>query len=203
MLYPAVILSHNKVTISGYLVATIMAAEFMVTVKFYTVTTTLWLSVLRFITDGMLGKLTRWLRMLGHDVTYFRSADDEKLVEMAKSEKRVLLTRDHKLSQQAATQGVEAVLVEKTDETGKLAELARRFGFKLEIDLTVSRCPKCNAELKAVTKEDVADQIPKATSVYYNDFWLCLGCGKVYWQGAHWKRIEKTLEEAKSKLGQR
>jgi uncharacterized protein len=202
MSYPAVILSYNKVTISGYLVDTVMSAEFMVTVKFYTVPTSLWLSALRFIADGMLGKLARWLRMLGHDVTYFRSKDDEKLVEMAKSEKRVLLTRDHKLSQQAATRGVEAVLVEKTDEAGKLADLARRFGFKLEIDLSVSRCPKCNAEIKAVSKEVVADQIPETTSVYYNDFWLCLGCGKVYWQGAHWKRIEKTLEEAKSKLGQ-
>jgi uncharacterized protein with PIN domain len=141
--------------------------------------------------------------MLGHDVTYFRSADDEKLVEMAKSEKRVLLTRDHKLSQQAATWGVEAVLVEKTDEAEKLADLARRFGFKLEIDLSVSRCPKCNSGIKAVSKDVVINQIPEATSVYYNDFWLCLGCGKVYWQGAHWKRIEKTLEEAKSKVGQR
>ena len=180
-----------------------MSAEFMVTVKFYALPTTLWLSVLRFITDGMLGKLTRWLRMLGHDVTYFRSADDEKLVEMAESEKRVLLTRDHNLHQQAATRGVEAVLVEKTDEAGKLADLARRFGFKLEIDLTVSRCPKCNAAIKAVSKEVVADQIPEGTSVHYDDFWLCLGCDKVYWQGAHWKRIEKTLVDAKSKLGQR
>jgi uncharacterized protein with PIN domain len=203
MLYPAVILSDNGLTISGYLVDTIMSAEFMVTVKFYTLPTTLWLSVLRFITDGMLGKLTRWLRMLGHDVTYFRSADDEKLVELAESEKRVLLTRDHKLHQQAVTRGVEVVLVEAADEAGKLADLARRFGFKLEIDLSVSRCPKCNAEIRAVSKEVVADQIPEATSIYYDDFWLCLGCGKVYWQGAHWKQIEKTLEEAKSELGQR
>lgn len=202
-MYPAVILSLNNVTLSGYLVGTIISAEFMVTVKFYTIVTTLWLSALKFITDGMLGKLTRWLRMLGHDVTYFRSADDEKLIEMTKSEKRVLLTRDYKLFQQAATRGVEAVLVEKTDEVGKLADLARRFGFKLEIDLSVSRCPTCNARIKAVSKEVVANQIPEATSIYYNDFWLCLGCGKVYWQGAHWKRIGKTLEEAKIKLGQR
>jgi len=176
--------------------------EFMVTVKLYIVASSLWLLVLRFIADGMLGKLTRWLRMLGHDVSYFRSADDEKLVEMVKSEKRVLLTRDLKLYQQAVTRGMEAVLVEATDEAGKLADLARRFGFKLEIDFSVSRCPKCNARIKAVSKEVVADQIPESTSIYYNDFWKCPGCGKVYWRGAHWKRIDETLEEAKSKLGQ-
>jgi len=150
----------------------------------------------------MLGKLTRWLRMLGHDVNYFRSADDKKLVEMAKSEKRVLLTRDRKLYQQAVTRGLEAVLVEATDEAGKLADLAKRFGFTLEIDLSVSRCPTCNASINSVSKEVVVDQIPESTSVYYDDFWKCTGCGKVYWRGAHWKRIGETLEEAKSKLGQ-
>jgi uncharacterized protein with PIN domain len=173
----------------------------MVTVKFHVVASSVWLSVLRFITDGMLGKLTRWLRMLGHDVTYFRSADDEKLVELAKSEKRVLLTRDHELYQQAVARGLDVVLVEATDEAGKLADLAGRFGFMLEVDLSVSRCSKCNARIEAVPKGVVVDEIPEATSMYYDDFWKCPGCGQVYWRGAHWKRIEKTLEEAKSKLG--
>ena len=177
-------------------------AEIMVTVKLHIVPTTFWLLVLRFITDGMLGKLTRWLRILGHDVNYFRSADDKKLIEMAKSEKRVLLTRDLKLYQQAVTRGLEAVLVEATDEARKLADLAQRFGFILEIDLSVSRCPKCNARIESVSKEVVVDQIPKATSIYYDDFWKCPRCGQIYWQGAHWKKIEKTLEEAKSRLGQ-
>jgi uncharacterized protein with PIN domain len=194
------------VIISGYLVDAIvnslrLLSSFMVTVKLYTVVSNVWLSVLRFIADGMLGKLTRWLRMLGHDVTYFRSADDEKLVELAKSEKRVLLTRDHKLYQQVVSQGLDAVLVEAMDEAGKLAALAGRFGFRLEIDLSVSRCPKCNAEIEAVSKGVVVDEIPEATSMNYNDFWKCRGCGQVYWQGTHWERIEKTLQEAKSKLG--
>jgi uncharacterized protein with PIN domain len=175
----------------------------MVTVKFQIFLTTLWLSAVRFITDGMLGKLTRWLRMLGHDVNYFRSADDKKLAEMAKQEKRVLLTRDHDLYRRAVSLGAEAVLVEATNEAGKLADLAGRFGFKLEINLSVSRCPKCNAAIEAVSKEEVLDQIPEATSVYYDDFWRCPGCGKVYWQGAHWERIEETLEEARGLLRRR
>ena len=150
----------------------------------------------------MLGKLSRWLRMLGHDVNYFRSADDKKLVEIAKKEKRVLLTRDRELVQRATGLGVESVLVEGTEEADKLAFLAERFGYKLEIDLRCSRCPKCNAELAAVAKDEVADEIPEATSRYYSEFWKCMGCGKVYWQGAHWKKIEKTLEKARSRLGQ-
>jgi uncharacterized protein with PIN domain len=172
----------------------------MVTVKFYPVSNTVWLTVLRFIADGMLGKLARWLRMLGHDVHYYRDSEDKRLLEMAKSEKRVLLTRDLELYQRAKTQAVEAVFVEAADEAGKLADLASRFGFKLEINLSISRCPKCNEMIRAVSKEDVVHQIPELTSTYYDEFWKCLGCGQVYWRGAHWKKIEKTLEEANSKL---
>jgi len=161
---------------------------------------TVGLSVLRFITDGMLGKLTRWLRMLGHDVTYFRSADDKKLLELTKSEKRVLLTRDRELYHQATARGLDAVLVEATDEAGKLADLAGRFGFLLDVDLSVSRCPKCNAQIEPVPKDMVVDEVPEATAVHYDRFWSCSGCGQVYWRGAHWKRIEKTLEEAKGRL---
>ncbi len=152
---------------------------------------------MRFLTDGMLGKLTRWLRILGHDVTYHRSLDDEKLIEVALSEKRVLLTRDNKLFSQSVTNGVDAVLVEAIDEAKKLADLAKRFNFKLNINLSVSRCPKCNTTIKFVPKEMVINQIPEATSTYYNNFWKCPNCGQVYWQGAHWKRIEQTLEKAK------
>jgi uncharacterized protein with PIN domain len=148
----------------------------------------------------MLGKLTRWLRMLGHDVHYYRSADDKELIEIAKTEKRVLLTRDLKLYQQAVTKGAEAILVEATSEAEKLADLANRFNFNLEIDLSASRCPKCNTKIKTVSKESVVRQIPEGTATYYDDFWKCPGCGQVYWQGAHWKRIEKTLKEAKSRL---
>ncbi|MFQ5999589.1 MAG: Mut7-C RNAse domain-containing protein [Candidatus Bathyarchaeia archaeon] len=155
---------------------------------------------LKFITDGMLGKLTRWLRMLGQDVEYSRSVDDKKLVEIAKKEHRTILTRDLKLYQQAMMQGVNAVLVEASTGPKKLADLARRFNFKLEVDVTVSRCPKCNTKIKHVPKDMVIDRVPKTTSTYYNEFWECPGCGQVYWQGAHWKRIEKTLEEAKKAL---
>lgn len=159
-----------------------------------------WLSVLRFLADGMLGKLTRWLRILGHDVHYLVDADDERLLELAQSEKRVLLTRDLALSQRAAGHGVEAVFVDAVDEVGQLAGLAMMFGFGLVVDFSVSRCPKCNGSLESVSKEAVADEIPELTSTYYDEFWRCLGCGKVYWRGSHWKRIAKTLEAARGRL---
>jgi len=155
---------------------------------------------LNFLTDGMLGKLTRWLRMLGHDVEYSKSLDDDQLIATAKEEGRILLTRDLKLYQQATSRGADAFLVEGKTEDEKLAELAKRFNFKLEIDVATSYCPKCNTRIEFISKEDVANFVPNTTYSYYNEFWKCPKCGQIYWQGAHWKRIDATLRKAKEKL---
>ena len=155
---------------------------------------------MKFITDGMLGKLTRWLRMLGQNVEYSRSLDDKQLIEVAKKQSRVLLTRDLRLYQQAVTHGVSAFLVEGATEAEKLANLAKRFDLMLEVDVTVSRCPKCNTQIKLVSKDKVVKKIPQKTSLYYNEFWMCPNCEQIYWQGAHWKRIDKTLRNAKQAL---
>jgi uncharacterized protein with PIN domain len=152
---------------------------------------------LKFITDGMLGKLTRWLRLLGFDVEYANDMEDKKLMIRARKEKRILLTRDLELFQQANTHGVDSFLVKGRTEAERLACLAKEYEFPLEIDVTVSRCPKCNTRIKTVSKDSVAEKIEEATFTYYNEFWQCPNCGQVYWQGAHWKKIANTLDEAK------
>lgn len=159
-----------------------------------------WVESLKFLTDGMLGKLTRWLRMLGQDVKYSKSLEDEELIKIAEKERRAILTRDLKLYQQAMTHALTAFLVEGSTEAEKLANLAKRFNINLEFDATVSRCPKCNSRIQPVPKKEVIGKIPKATSTYYSEFWKCSRCGQVYWHGSHWKRIEKTLKEARRAL---
>ena len=144
----------------------------------------------------MLGKLTRWLRMLGHDVKYSNKLDDAQLITVAKKDKRILLTRDLELYQQATAKGVEAFYLEGKTETEKLAELAKRFKIELDIDMTTSRCPKCNTIVKTIPKEKVEDKVEKSTFTYYNKFWECPKCRQIYWQGAHWTRIKKTLIKA-------
>ncbi|MEM3788393.1 MAG: Mut7-C RNAse domain-containing protein [Candidatus Bathyarchaeia archaeon] len=152
---------------------------------------------MKFIVDGMLGKLTRWLRMLGHNVKYSNKLEDAQLIAIAKKEKRILLTRDLELYQQAATKGVQAFYVDGKTEAEKLAQLAKKFGISLDINMAVSRCPKCNAQVKPTSKENVRDKVEETTYAYYNEFWHCPKCGQVYWQGAHWTRIRKILENAK------
>lgn len=155
---------------------------------------------MKFVADGMLGKLTRWLRMLGHNVEYSNKLDDAQLIMIAKKETRILLTRDLQLYQQATAKGVDAFYLEGKKETEKLAEIAERFEIRLDIDMTMSRCPKCNAKVKTIPKEKVAYKVEKSTFAYCNEFWECPKCGQIYWQGAHWTRIRETLEKAKEIL---
>lgn len=152
---------------------------------------------MKFIADGMLGKLARWLRILGQDVTYSTQFEDTDLIEVAQKQHRILLTKDFDLYQRATTKGINIFYLEGRTKAEKLAELAHRLDFPLIIDIKRSRCPKCNAEIRLTPKENVEDKIEKNTFFYYNEFWTCLRCGQIYWQGAHWDGICATLEEAK------
>jgi uncharacterized protein with PIN domain len=154
----------------------------------------------RFVADGMLGKLARWLRLLGHDVEYYNSLADSELEHIAEESRRILLTRDLELYQHASSRGIQVFYLEGQSEPARLAELAKRFGISLTIDLNNSRCPKCNARIKEVPKETVRGKVKPNTLEHYDAFWVCRRCGQVYWQGAHWKKIRSVLEAAKEKV---
>lgn len=136
--------------------------------------------------------------MMGHDVEYSNSMDDSELLTIAKKEQRILLTRDFGLYQHAVAKEVDAFYVEGQTEEQRLAELAKRFGIRLEIDMATSRCPKCNTQVNPVSKEKVASRVEKSTFEHYTDFWECPKCGQVYWQGAHWTRMRETLKAGQS-----
>jgi uncharacterized protein with PIN domain len=138
--------------------------------------------------------------MLGHNVKYSNKLDDNQLITIAKKEGRILLTRDLELYKQATAKGVETFYLEGQTEEEKLAKLAQRFGIKLDIEIATSRCPKCNTRVKPIPKEKVANKVEESTFSHYNEFWECPKCGQIYWQGAHWTRIRKTLENAKENL---
>jgi uncharacterized protein with PIN domain len=155
---------------------------------------------LKFLADAMLGKLSRWLRMLGQNVEYNVKLTDNQLLAQAKAEGRVLLTRDFELYQRALSRGLEAFYLQGNTETERLAELSKRFGLPLEIDMDNSHCPRCNAKLQSTSKDQIREDVETNTFLYYDKFWKCPNCGHVYWQGAHWKQITATLQVAKENL---
>ena len=154
---------------------------------------------MRFVLDGMLGKLTRWLRMMGHDAMYLNDTKDQELVAVAVKENRVLLTSDVALYRFATARGANAYLVKEPTEAERLAGLASRFKLNLSVDAPDSRCPVCGAPLAKALKSEVREKIPAATFNAFDEFWNCsnLECGKVYWQGSHWENINAVLEKAK------
>jgi len=152
-----------------------------------------------FIADGMLGKLSRWLRILGCDIQYIPDAPDGALLEATEKSGRTLLTSDIQLNRLAAKQRIESYLVDGSSEAENLAKIARRFSVKLEVDLTATRCPLCNSTLREVPYEAVEGRVPPASFRRYKRFWICRNskCDKIYWQGSHWRKIKEILKEAK------
>jgi uncharacterized protein with PIN domain len=156
---------------------------------------------MRFLVDGMLGGLARWLRILGYEVRYDASAKDNDLLTIADDESMVLLTKDEELYQRAIARTIASALVVGETEEERLAQMAITFGVHLETNMAETKCPECGASLTEKSKSDVTDKVPKESLKLYDRFWKCTNqnCGKVYWVGSHWKQIRQTLEEARKR----
>jgi len=145
----------------------------------------------RFVVDGMLGSLARWLRILGYDTDYANQRDDRELVRIARAEGRVLLTRDREL---AGRRGVYALLIESQSLDEQLAQVTS--AFPLPPGSHAARCPVCNAALVEATREEVADRAPAYVLQQHQRFLRCPGCGRIYWRGSHWENMQARLESS-------
>jgi uncharacterized protein with PIN domain len=144
------------------------------------------LRVSRFALDGHLGKLARLLRMLGFDAWYENDVEDEALVQLARREARIALSRDRGLlKRKAVTHGY---LVRSLAPLEQLAEVLQRFDLFGSVK-PFSRCMTCNAPLERVPREDVLSQLPPAVVLCCAEFSRCTGCDRVFWRGTHWERM--------------
>jgi uncharacterized protein len=148
----------------------------------------------RFLLDGMLGSLSRWLRMGGYNTEYLKDTPDDDLIETANRESRILLTRDEALVHRARKRGIEVIYIKNESDEDALRQLTTQLG--LEYDPTQARCPKCNNTVDKVRKEEVDDKVPDGTYKVIDDYWVCPRCGSIYWRGSHWPRIVETLSGA-------
>lgn len=146
----------------------------------------------RFIADAMLGRLARWLRLLGFDCAWEPDIADEALVRRAISEGRTLLSRDRALPEEWCIPAFHRVDAEKVRE--QLGEVVGAFGLAREVRL-LSRCSHCNIPLRPATREDVADHIPARVLEGQSVFSVCPACERVYWEGSHTARIRRFVDE--------
>jgi len=145
----------------------------------------------RFVLDAHLGRLAGYLRMAGFDTLYRNDASDEELAAISKNERRILLTRDRGLLKRSAV--THGCYVRETNARSQLEEVLRRFDLSGRL-APFTRCLRCNQRLAAVAKDEVAERLPPQASRYYEEFWQCAGCGKIYWQGSHYRRMSRFLE---------
>jgi uncharacterized protein with PIN domain len=140
----------------------------------------------RFLADAMLGRLARWLRILGYDTAYEKVISDDALLARAVSENRWLLTRDRYLARQRVLQGRHTLLV-RDDLEGQLQEL--RQALTIELTLPHRRgylCATCNFPLVPITVEAATPLVPPFVAESYRDFSQCPHCRYVFWPGTHW-----------------
>lgn len=155
---------------------------------------------MRFITDVMLGRLSRWLRLLGFD-TRSDLLDDEDLLGGAKADPRILLTRDKALIDKAQRRNIDCIYVAPPDLKHQIVEIYSYLGQKrIELDPEKSRCPLCNGELEMIPGQDLEGQVPPKVLQYHSDFFKCGNCTKIYWMGRHWENIKKKINDANSLL---
>lgn len=152
----------------------------------------------RFVLDGHLGRLAAYLRLVGFDALYERDLADETLVRLSREERRILLTRDRGLLKRS--QVTHGYLVRKTEPRRQLAEVLQRFDL-WRAARPFSRCLRCNGELVATAKEEVADRLPPKVRERCREFSRCRGCGRVYWKGSHYDRLARLIQEIRDREG--
>lgn len=166
---------------------------------------------MKFLADPSLGKLAKWLRILGFDTVYFGSGDKPLLLKRAETEQRILLTRDRRIRRKAENlPHLRCCFISHDRVKDQLSEFAQAFMVSSGTDRSVrdgfppeklgkgihpfSRCLECNRELEPIEKEEAEGKVPEYVFSRQERFSRCPGCGKIYWEGTHIRNMMDTLD---------
>ncbi len=150
---------------------------------------------IKFIADSNVGKLARWLRMIGYDTLLFKEKDDSKLIKIALKEGRVILTKDTQImKRRLITNGeLKAIFIKHDDPKAQLQQTVKT----LKLDYyfkPFSLCLECNQALIPRSKDEVQSLVPSYVFKTQKQYTECPSCHRIYWQGTHWQAMVKELE---------
>lgn len=146
----------------------------------------------KFILDVHLGKLAKHLRLLGFDVLFDSSLEDENIAKISAREHRIVLTRDKGLlKNNRVTHGY---WVRKIHPEEQIKEIVDRFDLTRKVK-PFTRCLECNDLLVTVNQEEIKEYLPQNTTKYYQKFNQCPSCHKVYWKGSHYQKMEEFINK--------
>src|SRR3989338_938657 len=147
---------------------------------------------MKFILTKELGRLARWVRILGFDSEYFTQDKESTLIIKALQEERIILTRNVRLGRHP---GIRKLHISSNYLSEQLRQALRELQIKPNEALMFTRCIICNEPLANIEKEKVKTQVPEYVFKTQSDFVRCPVCKRIYWQGSHWGKVAKTLEE--------
>ncbi len=145
----------------------------------------------RYITDGMLGSMAKWLRLMGFDTLYFNTHNKEEMLRLARKEDRTVLTRDRKLFE--SNQDI-AVFIEGEGTLNQLKEAKKKLSFNVNPALFFTRCSLCNVLLEKREKMDIKGLVPDYVFAHKDRFSQCPRCKRIYWEGDHCKEIREVFK---------
>ncbi|MEO0092556.1 MAG: Mut7-C RNAse domain-containing protein [candidate division WOR-3 bacterium] len=144
---------------------------------------------MKFLVDFMLGKLARELRMLGFDAKYIKPDNPLVLLQIAKTENRIILSRNTKLKDYP-----EVFFIESEIPQEQVKSIINRFNLEKEIR-PFSRCLECGELLQSIDKSEVKGRVPFFVFQNHDDFSICSKCQKIYWKGSHLKNMQQKIKK--------
>ncbi len=147
----------------------------------------------RFLLDNHLGKLARYLRLLGFDTLYFNNRfDDAQLAQMAHDDKRILLSRDRGLLMRSLV--IHGYCLRTKDPQEQVKATIYRFQLADQVN-PWCRCLRCNGFLAPTTKKRIMGRLEPKTKRYFHEFQVCQECEQIYWKGSHFHQLEHFVNE--------
>ena len=148
---------------------------------------------MKFLADRMLGKLAKELRMLGYDTFYYQGADAHQMIQLARQEGRLILTRNTKLTPKRPEDRI--IRVMEDNPFLQLKELIQKRHLSLNEENLFSRCLLCNALIDEIPREEAEGKVPDFIFYQQKAFYRCPQCRRIYWQGSHQGNMRKRVAE--------
>lgn len=146
----------------------------------------------RFILDVHLGKLARYLRMLGFDAIYNQDWDDDAIIDLSLRQQRIILTRDLGiLKQSRVTHGY---WLRHDEPQQQIREVLLALDLFNQLQ-PFTRCMDCNGPISPVDEAVIREDIDPDIIERYQEFRRCQDCLKVYWRGSHYQQMLRQVSE--------
>ena len=158
---------------------------------------------IKFIVDNNVGKLAKWLRLMGYDTVFFNGSNDSHMIATALAEDRVILTRDTQImKRRVVTNGqLKAILIKSDESEQQMQQVIATLNLDCQYG-PFTICLECNQPLLERSKQQVKDLVPPYVFQTQNQYMECSACHRIYWQGTHWQVMVKNLQDFQREDGE-